>query len=99
MILFTFANLVRSILAKVISRAFYTSAHYQKAGTALENEYFLLALSTPREELAAKREREAASLGISGAWGGGGGRAAGRGLRAGCCAAAGAGASGSQLGR
>ena len=35
---------------------FYTSAHYKKASGALETEYFLLALSTPREEVIAARE-------------------------------------------
>lgn len=64
---------------QIISRMFYTTAHYKKAAAALEAEYWLLALSAPREEVAAARE---ASLGaqLAGAHGGG---AACRGARRG----------------
>ncbi|GBF95649.1 hypothetical protein Rsub_08631 [Raphidocelis subcapitata] len=54
-VLFCLANLLRAVAAKSISRTFYCSAHYKKAQTALENEFFLLALSQPREEVEAHR--------------------------------------------
>ena len=60
-VLFTFANVVKSVAAKVLSRAFYASAHYKKAAGALENEYWMLALSAPREELQAARDAKLAS--------------------------------------
>jgi hypothetical protein len=65
-ILFSFANVLKCIAAKVISRSFYCNAHYKKAQSALENEYFLLALAQPREELMEERAARSKSH-ISGA--------------------------------
>jgi hypothetical protein len=45
---------------QAISRLFYTQAHYKKAAGALENELFLLTLSTPRDEVIAAREAKLA---------------------------------------
>ena len=49
-LLFLFANVLKKLLAKLFSSHFYKATHYDKMQDALRNEFFIVALSQPRED-------------------------------------------------
>eukprot|EP00877_Chromochloris_zofingiensis_P004797 jgi/Chrzof1/14318/UNPLg00590.t1 len=53
--LFALANFIKSLLAKLLSSHFYHTAHMKKVKAAVDKEYYLLMLSTPRAALSANR--------------------------------------------
>ncbi|KAL3160440.1 hypothetical protein ABBQ32_010760 [Trebouxia sp. C0010 RCD-2024] len=50
LLLFTFANVLKTLLAKIMASHFHKEAHFEKMQEALQKEYFLIALSQPRQE-------------------------------------------------
>jgi hypothetical protein len=48
LVLFSLANFLKSLTAKLISQHFYKTAHVAKVKQALQQEYYLLSLSKPR---------------------------------------------------
>ena len=49
-LLFLFANVLKKLLAKLFSSHFYKATHYDKMQDALRKEFFIVALSQPRED-------------------------------------------------
>ncbi|KAK9829569.1 hypothetical protein WJX72_006541 [[Myrmecia] bisecta] len=57
-VLFASANVVKTLLAKLMSSHFYQETHFQKMQDALRKEFFLLALSQPRHDMGDPEEAE-----------------------------------------
>ena len=49
-LLFLCANVLKKLLAKLFSSHFYKATHYDKMQDALRKEFFIVALSQPRED-------------------------------------------------
>ena len=49
-LLFLCANVLKKLLAKLFSSHFYKATHYDKMQDALRKEFFMVALSQPRED-------------------------------------------------
>lgn len=49
-LLFLLANVMKKLLAKLFSSHFYKATHYEKMQDALRKEFFIVALSQPRED-------------------------------------------------
>ncbi len=49
-LLFLCANVLKKLLAKLFSSHFYKATHYDKMQEALHKEFFMVALSQPRED-------------------------------------------------
>ncbi|KAG2491012.1 hypothetical protein HYH03_010684 [Edaphochlamys debaryana] len=56
--IFTLANLLKTVIAKVSSMHFYRTAHYKKLKASLEKEYYMQLLSVPRSRLVIQMELE-----------------------------------------
>ncbi|GIM07093.1 hypothetical protein Vretimale_11323 [Volvox reticuliferus] len=52
--LYTLANVIKVVTAKVFSMHFYRTAHFKKLKDSLEKEYYLQLLSVPRRRIFAK---------------------------------------------
>ncbi|GLI59883.1 hypothetical protein VaNZ11_001803, partial [Volvox africanus] len=52
--LFTLANLIKVVTAKIFSMHFYRTAHFKKLKDSLEKEYYLQLLSVPRSRILAQ---------------------------------------------
>ncbi|GIM08846.1 hypothetical protein Vretimale_12810, partial [Volvox reticuliferus] len=55
LMLFCLANLLKAVLAKLLTTHFYRTAHFNKLKSALEKEYALQVLSRPRREIMSER--------------------------------------------
>ncbi|KAL0039998.1 hypothetical protein WJX79_001782 [Trebouxia sp. C0005] len=51
LLLFFFANVLKTLVAKIMASHFHKEAHFEKMQEALQKEYFLMALSQPRTEV------------------------------------------------
>lgn len=54
--LFSLANFIKCVVAKAMSSHFYSTTHFNTVKRELEKEYYLLALSQPRDELLATQD-------------------------------------------
>ncbi|EFJ41662.1 hypothetical protein VOLCADRAFT_98375 [Volvox carteri f. nagariensis] len=55
LMLFCLANLLKAVLAKLLTTHFYRTAHFKKLKSALEKEYALQVLSRPRRQVISER--------------------------------------------
>ncbi|KAG2492831.1 hypothetical protein HYH03_008986 [Edaphochlamys debaryana] len=67
LMLFCLANLLKAVLAKLLTTHFYRTAHFKKLRKALEKEYALQVLSKPRRLVMAERA-QAAGDGVDAGW-------------------------------